>query len=568
MHAPLCRTNLCACLMAVLALVFAATSSYAQPGASTTVTLDVPPSMRTAPFNVTRTLDVPAGYTAEVFARVPGARFMAFAPNGDLLVSQPGAGRVRLLRDAGGAEPTQFDFLTGLRNPHDIVFHTLAGTTYVYVSESHQINRYVYTYGATTPGPREIVVANLPDASSPELGGAYGHQLKNIALAGNTLYVAIASATNASPSDTTSDPVRCAVYRYTADGQNRRLFATGLRNAEGLAVLPGSNQLWVTVNSRDNLRYPWNDGAVYNGLPAYGQVIPSYVDNNPPDLFTRVRPGKNYGWPFANPRPRAATNMSNLPLAPDYDNNRDWSLYPASTFTRPSKGIQAHSAPLGFVFLHRTAFDPAYRRGAAIALHGSWNRTVRTGYKVVYFPFTASTKKPGVQRDLVTGWLNDATQETWGRPVDVAVDRTGGLYISDDAGGAIYRVAPAPAITDRITGFTLINADTDQPIVGYAPIQNGQSINLADLPTRNLSIRADTNPPTVGSVVFSYQNAIVFRTVNERPYALTDAPGGDYAAWTPSVGAHTVSAIPYNAADAVGGAGTPLSTTFYVVDQP
>ncbi|HVG38515.1 MAG TPA: hypothetical protein VM870_04460, partial [Pyrinomonadaceae bacterium] len=407
------------------------------PGASVSVKVQVPSSMRTSPFDVDRYLSVPPNFSISVYARIGNARFMAVAPNGDLLVSRPGSGEVKLVRPNAtqGADPTVTTFVSNLRNPHDIVFHAINGTTYVYISESHQINRYTYANGDTTARNRQIVISGLPDASSPELGGAYGHQLKNIALdANHKLYLSIASASNASPSDATSDPVRCAIYQYDADGSNRRLFARGLRNAEGLAVLPGTNDLWVAVNNRDNIAYPFHNDWDGDGADDYGRVMQSYVDNHPPEEFTRVRDGGNYGWPFANPNPDTASGLDNMPFDLDVQNNADGSRGAADSFDRISKGIQAHSAPLGVSFLQGTNFPALYRDGAVIALHGSWNRSTKTGYKVIYFPWNVVA--PGNQLDLVTGWVSGGN--SWGRPVDAVVDLQGNLLISDDSSGTIY----------------------------------------------------------------------------------------------------------------------------------
>jgi glucose/arabinose dehydrogenase len=413
------------------------------PGASVSVKVQVPASMRTSPFNVDRYLNIPPGFSISVYARVSGARFMAIAPNGDLLVSRPGAGKVVIVRPTASGDPSISDFATGLRNPHDVVFHTIGTTTYVYIAESHQINRYLYNFGDTSAHNRQVVVANLPDASSPELNGAYGHQLKNIALDSNhKLYVSIASATNASVSDAKSDPVRCAVYQYNADGTGRRLFARGLRNAEGLAFVPGTTTLWVAVNNRDNIKYPFHNDWNGDGTDDYGKVMASYVDNHPPDEFTSVRDGANYGWPYANPNPDTANGMDNMPFDFDVDNNPNWSVFPESTFTRIDKGIQAHSAPLGISFLQDTKFPAAYRNGAVLGLHGSWNRQKKTGYKVIYYPWNTTTQKPGQEIDLVTGWLNDSTQNVWGRPVDAIADLQGNLLISDDHSGTVYKLIP------------------------------------------------------------------------------------------------------------------------------
>lgn len=325
--------------------------------------------------------------------------------------------------------------MTGLKRPHGIVFHTIGNTTYLYISETNQINRFIYNSGDLTAHEREIVVAGLPDSSSPELHGAYGHELKNIALDSNDkLYVSIASTCNACLEDTISNPIRGAIYQYNADGSNGRLFARGLRNAEGLAMLPGTNDLWAAVNNRDQIAYPFQDST-----GNYSKVIQSYVDNHPPDEFTRVRDGGNYGWPFANPNPDTASGYDNMPFDRDIQFNADGHVDPNS-LDRISKGIQAHSAALGFKFLQNTLFPAPYRGGAVIALHGSWNRAQRTGYKLIYFPWNSTTPLPGTPVDLVTGWLNDADQTFWGRPVDVAIDLQGNLLISDDESGTVYKL--------------------------------------------------------------------------------------------------------------------------------
>lgn len=424
--------------------------------ASVSVKVQVPISMRTSPFNVDRYLTVPPNFNISVYARVPNARFMAVAPNGDVLVSRPGGGEVKIIRASStGGDPTVSTFVGGLRNPHDIVFHTVAGgTTYVYIAESNQINRYIYNYGDLTAHDRQIVVANLPDSSSPELGGSYGHQLKNIALDSNDkLYVSIASATNASPSDTTSNPVRCAIYQYNADGSSARLFARGLRNAEGLAILPGSTELWVVVNNRDNIAYPFHNDWNGDGSDDYGKVMQSYVDNHPPEEFTRVRDGGNYGWPFANPNPDTASGFNNMPFDLDVQNNASGQNGAAASFDRITKGIQAHSAPLGVSFTGGTSFPAAYQPGAVVGLHGSWNSSIPVGYKVVYFPYDLATQTLGDQLNLVTGWT---TGGTWGRPVDAVVDNQGNLLISDDSSGTIYKLTstttpPTPTPTPTPT---------------------------------------------------------------------------------------------------------------------
>ena len=406
----------------------------APPGASVTRRVDVPPSMRSSPFNVARYLRVPPNFSISVYARIPNARFMAVAPNGDLLVSQPNQGTVKLIRPNGSGDPIVSTFVSGLRKPHDLVFHAIGGTTYLYISESHQINRYVYRPGDRTARGRQVVVSGLPFQGRADL--QYNHELKNIALdRSHNLYVMLASSCDACVEDTRSDPKRGAIYRYGAAGGNRTLFAQGLRNAEGLAFVPGTSDLWVTVNQQNRIACPHN-----NGTCRYGEVVQSYVDNHPPEEFTRVRQGGNYGWPFCNPNPDSPSGLNNMPFELDYNTNR-YGRVNCGNMDRVTKGIQAHSAALGLTFFQGTNVPTAYRQGAAIALHGSgFNlRSRRTGSKVIYFPWSGG---PGGQIDLVRGWLVGETR--WGRPVDVAVNAKGHIFISDDFSGTIYKLAYTP----------------------------------------------------------------------------------------------------------------------------
>ncbi len=430
------------------------------------VKVDVPAALKTGIFSQDRYLTVPAGFHPSLFASVPGARFLAVAPNGDVLVSNPGAGKVILLRpDPAGGLPRKNDFVSGLRLPHGIVFHTIDNTTYVYISESNQIDRYVYVSGDTVAHDRQVVVTGLPDSSLPELHGSYGHELKNIALdVDHKLYVSIGSTCNVCTSDTTSNPVRGAIYQYNADGTGDRLFARGLRNAEGLDLLPGARTLWAAVNNRDNIAY-----AAQDGTGNYGKVIQSYVDNHPPDIFTPVRDGGNYGWPFCNSNPDGPTGLDSMPFDRDLEMNGDGHV-DCSTMDKVVKGIQAHSAPLAMMFLQGTAFPQAYRNGAITALHGSWNRTTPTGYKVVYFPFDPLAQTPGLQMDLVGGWLDPKTQESWGRPVGLAVDPSGSLLISDDSAGVIYKLSYSTSYStggvSTASGFTTLAPESLASVYG------------------------------------------------------------------------------------------------------
>ena len=403
----------------------------------------VPTEFRSSPFDHDRYLQVPSGFQIRVVNRISAARFLRSTPDGGILVSQPSRGKIWW--SSGTPEGASLPVLaaSGLRLPHGMVFTVIGGKTYLYVGESNEISRFQYDPNSHTLLHKEVVVPNLPDSSSAELRGSYGHELKNLAISPDRhLYVDIASSTNADPRDTTSDPVRSAIYRYDLDGRNRTLFAKGIRNAEGLDFVPGTNGLWAVVNGGDDIRFPFHRSWKRSGSDDFGKRITAYVDDHPPDTFIHVRFGADYGWPFADPDPDSPSGLDTMPLAPSYENNPDWSKYPESRFTRSDKGIQAHSAPLGLAFLQETNLPDWLQNSAAVAYHGSWDRSRKTGYKVVIFPWT-SQQRPGNQVDLVSGWLDEKSQRVWGRPVDVKPSTNGqSLFISDDYSGTIYELKP------------------------------------------------------------------------------------------------------------------------------
>lgn len=387
------------------------------------------------------TLLLPPGFQISEWASLESPRFMALLPNGDILVSQPSLGRVTLLRpDAAGGAPKSYTYASGLRSPHDVVFDTIGDSAYVYVGESNQIVRYAYTTGDTSAHGRQVLVSGLPDNSTVD---GYAHPFKNFAIdSQHRLYVAIASSCNVCLSDTTATPVRGSIYQYNADGSSGRLYARGLRNAEGVRFLPGTDSLYVVINNRDNQPYPVRDST-----NSYGKVLQSYVDNHPPDLFTLARAGGNYGWPFCNSNPDSG--YDNMPFLPDFEMNASGQT-DCSRMDIPSKGIQAHSAPLGLTFLQNTQFPAPYRDGAVVGLHGSWNRAAKTGYKIIYYPFESSGNFPGAQIDFVAGFLESG--EDWGRPVQAVVDSTGALLISDDGASVIYRMTYSPSAVSSASG--------------------------------------------------------------------------------------------------------------------
>lgn len=381
----------------------------------------VPTSMRSSPFNVPRYLYVPSGYTVSVYARVPDARFILRLPNSDILVSQPDNGKISLIRPGH-----TYTFASGLWKPHDMVLHKIGSTTYLYVAATDRIYRYTYHNGDTYGHSRSTVISNLPTDLA--------HPLKNIAFGRDgKLYLSIGSSCNACTSDTTNNPVLGSIYQYNANGSGRTLWVRGVRNAEGLAFEPGTNWMWAVVNNRDDIACPYTG----NGCTK-GQVVQSYVNNHPPDEFVNVHKGRDFGWPFCNPNPDSANGLNNMPFQRDYELNANGHVR-CSTKSRVQKGIPAHSAPLGIIFLQASAIRPTYRNGALVALHGSWDRHPPRGPKVVYFPWYNTSHRPGTQQNFVTGWLTNGSY--WGRPVDIAIGTRGAIYISDDQSGTIYRIA-------------------------------------------------------------------------------------------------------------------------------
>ena len=269
--------------------------------------------------------------------------------------------------------------LTGLSDPSGIAFR---GDT-LYFAQETAVKR--LDPGAATP---VTVVSGLPPG---------GHSTRTIAFGpDNLMYVAVGSSCNVCD----DPPPRAAVTRYNLDGSGAHTFATGLRNSVGLAFNPGSGQLWANNNDRDYLG-----------------------DDLPPEHLNILQDGKWYGWP-----------QCYLPNQP----NPEYSGANCSNVEPPALTVQAHSAPLGLTFYTGTKFPAEYQGDAFMTYHGSWNRSVPTGAKVVRV--RVQNGRPNAVEDFVTGWqLSDGSR--WGRPVAVVTAADGALLISDDAGGRIWRVS-------------------------------------------------------------------------------------------------------------------------------
>jgi glucose/arabinose dehydrogenase len=340
-------------------------------------------------------LSVPAGFAVTYFAQgLGGVRFMAVAPDGAVYATQPGKGRVVRLADANGDGVADgvVEVVSGLDQPHGLAFHKGA----LYVANTDGVVR--VTLGADGRASGSPVYVN-------RYSGNGGHWTRTIVFGPDgAMYVAVGSTCNLCV-EHSSD--RAAVLRFEEDGSGKRVFASGLRNAVGLAFEPTTGALWASQNERDNLQ-------------------PDHEDL-PPEEINILTDGGDYGWPYCY--------GDRVPNPEYHDAARCSATIP------PAAKLQAHSAPLGMTFLSRaTLLPPSYRTDLLVAYHGSWNRDTPTGAKVVRVHVAGG--KPGAVEDLVTGWQRPDGSR-WGRPVDVVVAADGSVLISDDAGGAIYRLTGA-----------------------------------------------------------------------------------------------------------------------------
>ena len=336
-------------------------------------------------------LNAPAGYTVATFATLSGPRFMATGPGGVVYVSQPGRGQVTRLVDADG---------DGVAEAQDVVASGLDKPLGLAVRDGWL---YIASTGAVV---RVKLDAAGRSSGSPEKFAEYSgggvHSSRTIIFGPDgKLYVSIGSTCNVC--EEKSDD-RAAVVRFDSDGSNRHVFAKGLRNAVGMAVHPRTGEIWVTQNERDNLE-------------------PDHQDL-PPEEINILKDGGDYGWPYCH--------SDRVPNPEFKDLARCASTVP------PALKMQAHSAPLGLTFLDRASKLPVEVRGdALVAFHGSWNRDVPTGAKVVRI--RVKDGKPTGYEDFLTGWQDDGGRR-WGRPAGVMVNADGAVLISDDQAGAIYRV--------------------------------------------------------------------------------------------------------------------------------
>jgi glucose/arabinose dehydrogenase len=356
------------------------------------VALAVSAANRAAPFVVPRSLRLPARWTAEVWARVPDARFAAWTPEHDLLVSSAVDGSVvRLAPVVDPSFPPRMRVLVaGLDDPQGLAFDRLAGRPVLYVAEAGRLDRFAWL-GSRGVG-RRAVVARLPDPDGIDRG-------KGIAVGpDHTVYVGVGSGS------ATTRP-RAVVLAFRPDGA-RLVFATGVRNAVGLAFAPDGD-LWAAVNGE-----------------------------NGPDLVARLTAGRSLGWPACVPD--VASGLASMPLVADPRTNPSGRVLDCSTLAPVERGLPPHTAPLGFHFLTNSALPRAWSGGAVIAAHGSFANAARPP-AVLWLPWTGDALGP--PRTLATGFqLLNGTR--WGRPVDAVPGPDGALYVTDDDAGAVYRLVP------------------------------------------------------------------------------------------------------------------------------
>ena len=413
-------------------------------GATAAVSLAVPAANAGGSFATARTVMVPAGWTAEVWALVPGARMEAWTPEGDLLVSVPGSGDVvELVPQKNGADPpAQHVLVGGLTEPQGLAFAQVDSHEMLYVGESDQIDRYQWNAGGTL-GARTVIAGNVPDLDS---SGDDVHRPKDVAIGTNgTVYFGVGSSSNANPDDRTASPERAVIMAVNPDGGDEHIVATGVRNGEGLAVAPNGT-LWSAVNERDNITYPFHQA--YGGLAdAFGQQVPSYIDEHPPDEVVRISQGRDLGWPYCNPDQDESSppgSMTDIPLVADAITNPNSKALNCGSLAPVEVGLPAHSAPLGFHFLEGTTLPAPSTGGAVVAVHGSWDRQPPRAPAVLWMAWNAATETLEAPVTLIGGFQN-ADGSRWGRPVDAVAGPDGALYVSDDTAGAVYRfVPPAP----------------------------------------------------------------------------------------------------------------------------
>jgi glucose/arabinose dehydrogenase len=372
------------------------------------------------------------GFEVRALARgLDHPRWLYVLPNGDVLVAEtnapprpeegkgfkgkvmkllmkkngsgvPSADRITLLRDGDGdgIAEVRAPFLTGLHSPFGMA---LVGDRFL-VANTDRVVRFPYREGETRIAAPPEKVADLP-------GGPMNHHWTKSLVAsrdGKRVYVGVGSNSNVAERGLDKEDGRALILEIELASGESRVFASGLRNPVGLAWAPGTDVLWVAVNERDELG---------------SDLVPDYL--------TSVKEGGFYGWPYSYYGPHVDARVK--PQKPDL----------VAKAIVPDYALGAHTASLGLTFYEDDLFPPRYRGGAFVGQHGSWNRRPPAGYKVVFIPFQEG-RPAGPPEDVLTGFL-EKEERARGRPVGVAVDRSGALLVADDVGNAVWRVTPRVA---------------------------------------------------------------------------------------------------------------------------
>ncbi|MGB2664730.1 MAG: PQQ-dependent sugar dehydrogenase [Candidatus Acidiferrum sp.] len=365
-------------------------------------------SANNAPKLVARPADAwpkaPEGFTVQLYATgLDNPRMIRVAPNGDFFVAESSAGQIKAFRGitSDGKAQQVSVFATGLNRPYGIAFYPRGeNPQWVYIGNTDSVVRFPYKNGdLKASGPAQHL-ADLPH------GG--GHWTRAIEFtADNTrMFVAVGSSSNVDDPDTApAEKNRADILEFNPDGSGMQVYAYGIRNAgAGLLVHPVTHELWCSVNERDGLG-----------------------DNLVPDYITHVQEGGFYGWPWfymgGNQDPRHTGKHPEL---------KDKVIVPDVL-------LQPHVATLEMTFYEGTDFPAEYQGDIFASLHGSWNRSVRTGYEVIRVPMHHTGRASGEYEDFVTGFAVD-NGHVWGRPVGIAVAPDGSLLVSDDGSNSIWRV--------------------------------------------------------------------------------------------------------------------------------